>query len=76
LSPIIIVVFVSLFLAAQPGVYTDNFLRLIPLSKRTRVRQTLIQVGDTLKKWLLTRFISVLVIGVLTMAGQDYPRLV
>lgn len=69
LSSVIIVVFISLFLAAQPGVYKDNFLRLIPLAKRDRVRQTLSQVAYTLEKWLLTRFISVLAIGVLTMAG-------
>lgn len=69
LSSFIIVVFVSLFLAAQPGVYRNNFLRLIPLAKRDRVRETLDQVGYTLQMWLLTRFISALGIGVLTMVG-------
>ena len=69
LSSVVIIVFVSLFLAAQPNVYRDNFLRLIPLTKRDRIRQTLNEVGDTLEKWLLTRFISVLVIGVLTVVG-------
>jgi predicted PurR-regulated permease PerM len=69
LSSVIIVVFISLFLAAQPVVYRDNFLRLIPLGKRDRVRETLNLVGDTLQTWLLTRFISALVIGALTMGG-------
>lgn len=69
LSSTIIVIFISLFLAAQPEVYRDNFLRLIPKEKRDRIRQTLTQVADTLQIWLLTRFISILVIGVLTIVG-------
>jgi predicted PurR-regulated permease PerM len=65
----IIVFFVSLFLAAQPAVYRDSFLRLIPKDRRARIRETLSLVAHTLQLWLLTRFISVVVIGVLTTGG-------
>jgi len=69
LSSVIIVIFISLFLAAQPEVYRDNFLRLVPKEKSDRICQILNQVADTLQTWLLTRFISILVIGVLTIVG-------
>lgn len=72
----LIVIFVSLFLAAQPAVYRDNFLRLIPKERRARIHQTLSLVAHTLQRWLLTRIISVVVIGILTVGGlllMDIP---
>lgn len=68
-SSTILIIFISLFLAADPAVYTNNFLRLVPQGSRKRIRETLRQVADTLQMWLLSRCISVLVIGVLTTGG-------
>lgn len=68
-SSVLLVIFISLFLAAQPKVYRDNFLRLIPKGRRDRIRQMLSVVANALQKWLLTRFISILVIAVLTTSG-------
>jgi predicted PurR-regulated permease PerM len=69
LSSVVIAFFITLYLALEPKTYRDNFLRLIPLGKRARVRDTLKAIHDTLQKWLLTRLISMALVGGITFVG-------
>jgi predicted PurR-regulated permease PerM len=68
--------FLGIYGAAEPQVYKRGFLHLIPLSSRDRVNSVLAEVGETLRWWLIGKFISMMVIGVLTMVGlwlMDVP---
>lgn len=69
LSSLILTIFLSIFLAAEPKTYINGFLYLIPREKRARIREVLYQVGDALQKWLFTRLISMVVVGSLTGIG-------
>ena len=63
------IVFVGLFLAANPKMYREGTLHLIPKARRERAREVLSEMVATLRWWLVGQLISMLVIGVLTGLG-------
>ncbi len=65
----VIVLFVGLYLAAEPRLYTKGLLRLIPIARRDRAREVLSTVGKTLQWWITGRLILMLINGVMTTAG-------
>jgi predicted PurR-regulated permease PerM len=69
LGNIVIIIFVGIYFAATPGVYTGGFIRLIPQSKRGRAREVVQEMGDTLSSWLLGKALSMLIVGVTTAIG-------
>jgi predicted PurR-regulated permease PerM len=69
LSGLVIVLFLGIYLAAEPGLYTGGLVRLVPQAHRGRAREVLATLYDTLKWWLVARFSSMAVIGVLTWIG-------
>lgn len=62
----LLVVLVSLYLAANPKLYTGGFIRLFPRGKRPRIRQVMHELNFTLKWWLLGQSISMTILGVCT----------
>jgi predicted PurR-regulated permease PerM len=64
-----IVILVGIFLAIEPWVYIENGLRLLPQNRRDRAREVIATLGDTLARWLLGRFVSMTIVGVLTTVG-------
>jgi predicted PurR-regulated permease PerM len=64
-----LVLFAGLYIAAQPGLYRDGFLRLVPPSNRDRIDATLTRCGAALRAWLLGQVIAMVAVGTLTWAG-------
>lgn len=64
-----IVVLLSIYFAIEPRFYTRGFTNLFPLERRTRVREILFSIGDTLSWWLIGKVCSMVFIGVLTWVG-------
>ncbi len=64
-----IILAIGLYLAAEPGLYKNGFLQLIPAARRARTREVLEAVGSTLQWWLWGKLLGMLVIGVLTTLG-------
>ncbi len=60
---VVVVLFIGFYLAAQPRLYQQGFLKLFPLSARSRAREVLDQIGHTLRLWLLGRFITMVLVG-------------
>lgn len=69
LANIAIVLFIGLYLAAEPRVYTGGLLRLVPRSRRRRASAVLTTLGYTLRWWLIGRAFSMLVVGSVTALG-------
>lgn len=72
----VIILFIGLYGASEPGVYKRGFLHLIPLKRRQRYKEVLEETNDTLKWWLIGKFISMSIIGVMTTVGlwlMDVP---
>ncbi|WP_010182364.1 AI-2E family transporter [Aquimarina agarilytica] len=69
LADIYIIVFLGLFFMIQPNMYTNGIIILFPKPKRKRVEEVLLTLGYTLKRWLLGKMFSMLVVGILTGVG-------
>lgn len=59
----------ALYFAISPDLYIEGFVRLFPLSYRTRARDVLLDTGQTLQWWSLGQLIDMVVVGILTGIG-------
>jgi len=62
----ILVLFLSLYVAADPDVYRRGIIALVPVNRRAKVSALLTALSDTLKTWFRTQLIAMLVIGTVT----------
>lgn len=58
-----IVVIVGVFAAANPQAHRDAILRLLPVDRRARVRETLDEVGSVLRWWLVGQLVAMVAIA-------------
>jgi predicted PurR-regulated permease PerM len=65
----ILIAFVGIYLAAQPRLYIDGMVALLPKKKRPRAHQVMQQIGQTLAQWLTGKLLSMIVVGVATAVG-------
>lgn len=66
LGAAVFVMFVALYLALSPGVYRAGLVRLIPPRRRARADDVVEDLGTTLRRWMLSRMISMTAVGVAT----------
>ena len=66
---LVVIVFIGIYLAIQPDVYTSGVAALFPKNKRSRAREVLGQAGTTLFWWLLGRLASMTIVGILVGVG-------
>lgn len=64
-----IVILLSVYFGSEPRVYTRGFTNLFPLNRRTRVREILYSIGETLRWWLIGKVLSMIFIGLVTFIG-------
>jgi predicted PurR-regulated permease PerM len=66
LGGVIVMLFVAIFVASDPGMYHRGLMHLFPHPVRGRAGEVLSATATTLRRWLLMQMISMLVIGVVT----------
>jgi predicted PurR-regulated permease PerM len=64
---LLLVVFLTIYVAAEPDTYHDGLMHLFPHRARARAGEVLTAMATALRKWLLTQLIAMLVIGLVTM---------
>lgn len=69
LADLLLVVFFGIFLAANPDLYKSGIVKLFPPERRERAEEVMNELGKTLQLWLLGKFVSMLIVGVLTGLG-------
>lgn len=69
LLSILIVLFMSMYLIADPGTHRDGAIRLLPKWYRARGREILDRCSDALRAWLKATVISMFLVGMLTWIG-------
>jgi predicted PurR-regulated permease PerM len=69
LGDVILVLFLSVYLAADPATYRNGLLMLLPRAARAPVGDALDEAGVSLRKWLLGQLGAMLFVGVVTAAG-------
>jgi predicted PurR-regulated permease PerM len=66
---IVIIAVAGIYFAAQPYLYIDGLVTLIPKGRRQRAREVLNEIGRTLGKWLIGKLCSMVIIGTMTAVG-------
>lgn len=66
LGGIVLVIFLAIYLAIDPSVYRRGLVHLVPGQARPRTEETLTAIAVTLRKWLVTQLIAMVVIGAVT----------
>jgi len=66
---IFIVVLLGVLLAAQPLVYRDGMLRLVPMRHRAAAAVLFDDLGETLRRWLLGQLVTMTTIAVVVSIG-------
>lgn len=69
LGDLLLLVFLTLYLAASPGTYREGLLQLVPPRHRPRTTQVLAAVGFHLKWWMLGRLLVMIAVGIITGIG-------
>ena len=64
-ADMLLVFFLSIYLAFSPREYLDGLVRLFPVKQRSRVKSAFLAAGDALRRWLLAQFIAMGAIGIL-----------
>jgi predicted PurR-regulated permease PerM len=66
LGGIVLVIFLAIYLAIDPSVYRRGLVHLVPERARGRTEEILTAIAVTLRKWLVTQLIAMIVIGAVT----------
>lgn len=66
---LIVVGFLGLYFAAQPRMYLEGLLYLVPAARRDRIHQVFDEIGYELRWWLLGQVFAMILIGTLTTIG-------
>jgi predicted PurR-regulated permease PerM len=66
LTGLILILFLSIYIGMEPGLYKRGLLHLFPHRVRGRAHEVLTAIGMTLRRWLLTQLVAMVVIGVVT----------
>lgn len=69
LSGLVILVFVSIYLAIHPRLYTSGLLRLVPQHRRPRAAEIFGATGYTLRWWLIGTLARMVAVGLMTFVG-------
>ena len=63
---IILIVFLAIYIAAEPDVYHAGLMHLFPHHSRKRAGEVLSAMATVLRKWLVTQLIAMVTIGTIT----------
>jgi len=66
LGGVVLVIFLAIYLAIDPSVYRRGLVHLVPERSRGRTEEILTAIAVTLRKWLVTQLIAMVVIGAVT----------
>lgn len=63
---VMLVLFIAAYIAVDPHLYHGGILELVPVRERDRAAITLNRLATTLRRWLVTQLIAMLLIGAVT----------
>lgn len=69
LGNLLVLTFLTLYLAVSPGTYTSGVVTLVPPRRRDRALEVLNAIGFHLRWWLIGRLVAMIAVGVITGVG-------
>jgi predicted PurR-regulated permease PerM len=61
-----LVLFIAAYIGVDPALYHGGLLELFPVRQRSRVALALADIATTLRRWLVTQLIAMVIIGAVT----------
>lgn len=71
LSNLIIILFIGIYLAFNPSLYSKGLVQLFPVINRELIEIVLGKVHNSLSSWMLAKLSSMLVVGILSFIGLE-----
>ena len=65
----LVITVAGIYFSLDPGYYVDNGIRLVPMSRRPRIKQVVSTAGTALRSWLIGRFFSMALVWAGTSLG-------
>lgn len=69
ITSLLIIIFLTLFLAADPGLYRRGLVRIVPPENRGVVEETLSAIAHALRWWFLGQLVSMAFLGATVAIG-------
>ncbi|MDQ0313706.1 AI-2E family transporter [Amorphus orientalis] len=69
LGSVLVVSVVGIYFAVSPEAYVEGFVRFAPRGQRRKLRRLVSRTGSVLRRWLIGKGISMLIVGVMSYAG-------
>jgi predicted PurR-regulated permease PerM len=69
IEAVVVIFFVGIFIAAEPSLYRDGLLHLVPQAGRKRAEETLTALEFNLRWWLVGQIFLMVAIGATTSLG-------
>lgn len=69
IAHLLLILFAAIYLAADPPLYRNGALRLLPPARRKQVGCALDDAGTALHKWLLAQMVVMAAVGLMTGSG-------
>lgn len=66
ITAFLLIIFIAMYYATDPALYRKGFLHLVPHRHRARAREVILELGDSMRRWLVARLIAMVIIGVVT----------
>lgn len=63
LGALVLIIFISIYIAADPRLYKRGLMHLFPHRARPRADEVLTEIGTALRRWLIARLIAMVVVG-------------
>jgi len=68
ITAFVLIVFLAMYIAAEPEVYRGWLLALVPAPSRAEARRLFAAIAVVLRRWLVTQLIAMIVIGLVSMS--------
>ncbi len=69
LASALLIIFIALYIAADPSLYRRGLIAVVPHAARARLGVALDASGEALARWLVGQFIAMLGVGLITFIG-------
>ena len=63
LAAFVLLIFLAMYIGAEPDVYRGWMLAMVPAASRAQTRIVLAEISKVLRKWLVTQLVAMVVIG-------------
>lgn len=69
IAALVLIFVIAVYIAAEPTLYTEGFIRLFPKDRRKRIVEIMDEISITIQWWLVGQMASMIILGTLATLG-------